>query len=857
MTLRGLEPVKPRRLRVSSALVLYRLRWRKRWVQELLAMLGIAAGVALLYATQVASTSLSGPIRTLNDGLVGDSQLQVLSRGSVGFSDTLYRQVLAIPGVRHAAPVLQVPGNVVGPRGERAVTFFGSDPRLLTLRGTLMKGVDPADAAQADNVFVPRAIAAAIGTGSSDDYRVQMAGRTAILPAAIPTDEQLGPLAGTSIAIAPLAYLQRLAGLGHTATRILVEARPGQVDRVRRGLQDLVGERGDVRSAGHEAALFDEAVKPTSRASTIFSILSALVGWMFAVCALLVTAQERRRLASQQRDQGYPPSSTLVTLLVDAAVVGIVGTVVGLAAGEALSRHGFESDVSFLSGAFPIGDQRVVTWQSVALAVAGGMAAAAFGVLAPVRQVVGASLPGSLRRARLWPRRSDAVAGSPRALGPLLGLACLATAAVITIAAPGAAVVGLVALGLALVLLLPAILAGTIAALDWVGRRRRSLVAVVLALQQLNAPRWRTRALAIATTGAVAVFGATALQGARANLQDGLNRLAGDLNAPAPIWVAPGGAGSATGTSPFAPTATRTLARLPGVGGVELYRAGLLDLQGRRVWIIGAVRGAPQPIPRHQVLAGGLRQATARIRAGGWITVSRELADDLGLAVGDSYTLPGPRPITLRVAAITTNLSWASGAMLMNADDFRRAWGSDTITAYQVRPAAGVTVADAGRQVAAALGPRSALRVESAAQRAERQRAVSRAGLARLKQIAALTLIIAVLAMSAAMTGLLWQHRPVVSDLKLHGLSTSLMWRSLGIETAVLFGTGALAGGVFGLFGQVLCTRGLQVLTGFPVVEGLQLGIAAVSAGLVIGTSLLVVLVPGYLVAHARPTWRD
>ncbi|MCW2982877.1 MAG: hypothetical protein JWR63_447, partial [Conexibacter sp.] len=400
LTAWGLESVKPRRLRVSSALMLYRLRWRKRWVQELLAMLGIAAGVALLYATQVASTSLSGPVRSLNDGLVGTSQLQLLSRGSVGFPDSLYRDVLAIPGVRHAAPVLQVPGNVIGAHGESGVTFFGADPRVVKLRGTLLKGFDSADAAQQESLVVPTSIAKAIGTRFGDDVRVQMAGRTTTVPIVIAGREQIGSLARTSIALVPLAYLQRLAGVGHAVTRILVEARPGQLDRVRRGLQRLAAGRGDVRTAAHEAQLFDKAVKPTSEASTVFSVLSALVGWLFAVCALLVTAAERRRLANQQRDQGYPPSSTLVTMLVDAAVVGVVGTVVGLAAGEILSRRGFQSDVSFLSGAFPIGDQRVVTWQSVALAAGGGLLAAAFGVLAPVRHVVVASLPGGLRRTR-------------------------------------------------------------------------------------------------------------------------------------------------------------------------------------------------------------------------------------------------------------------------------------------------------------------------------------------------------------------------------------------------------------------------------------------------------------------------
>jgi putative ABC transport system permease protein len=858
----GLEAVKPGRLRLSTALALYRVRLRKRWVQELLAVLGIAAGVALLYATHVASTSLSGPVRALNEGIVGNSQLQLLSRGSAAFPEQTYKKVMAVPGVRRAAPVLQVSGNLVGRRGESGVTFFGADPRIVQLRGKLLKGFRSADAADQQTLVVPSPMARSIGASFGDDVRAQLGGRTFTVPVVFAGRAELGSLVDTSIAVVPLAYLQQLAGVGRRVTRILVEARPGQVASVRRDLQRLAAGNLDVRAADYETRLFEAAAKPTSQASTIFSVLSALVGWLFAVCALLVTAAERRKLAMQQHDQGYPPSATLMTLLVDVAVVWVVGTAVGLAAGELLSRRGFDSDVSFLSGAFPIGDQRIVTWQSIAFASAGGLLAAGFGVLAPVRRAVLGGLPRHVRLALGRVGRPELAESRQRARGsvqlPVLGVGCVAAAIGITAAAPIAAVVGLVLLAVALVLLLPMILAGAIRTLEWCdGRGDRSLAAVELALQQLRARRWRTRALAITTTGAIAVFGATSLQGARANLQAGLDHVVRGLDDVSAVWVSPTGAGSVYGTSAFAPTMTKTLSRLPAVGSVELYRAGLLDLADRRAWIIGAPRDAKQPIPPDQILEGHTGLATARIRRGGSATISRAIAADLGLHVGQRFTLPAPKPTVMSVAAITTNLGWSGGAVVINAADFARAWGSDAIAAYHVRLAPGATPAEGRHQVAGALGPRSAFRVETAGQRRDRQNAASRGGLWRLRQIAVLTLLAAVLAMSAAMTGLLWQHRSVVASLKLHGIGAGLLWRSLVIETGVLFGTGALAGGLFGLLGQELCTRGVEVVTGFPVVQGLRLDIAASTVAMVIGASLLVVMVPGYLVSRVQPSWRD
>jgi putative ABC transport system permease protein len=851
----GLAPVKRGRLRVTSLVALYVIRLRRRWVQELLAVVGIAAGVALLYATQVASTSLSGPVRAINAGLVGDSQLQLVARGSAMLSDELYDRVVALPGVRRAAPVLQLPGNLVGPDGQRGVTLFGADPRIVQLRGSLLKGFSSNDAAAQETIVVPAPMAKAIGVSTGEDFSVQLAGRTITQPAVVTGRDQIGSLVDTSVAIAPLGYLQRLAHVGRRITRILVEVEPGQVGAVRQRLGRLASGQFDVRPSDYETKLFNEAARPTTAASTIFSALSALVGFLFAICALLVTAADRRKLAIQQRNQGFPPATTLASLMVDAAVIGVAGTAIGLAAGELMSRRGFSSDVSYLSGAFPIGDERVVTWQSIAIAGAGGLLAATIGVLAPVREFVFTRKPFHVRPEPVTEDRSKRAAS--RAPLPILGGLSLAGAVLITLAAPGAAVIGMLLLVLALALLLPVILTATIAGIEWCNRRRGTVASVELALQQLRARRWRARTLAIVTTGAVAVFGATALEGGRANLTDGLADVVHGLANASAVWVAPRGAGDVYGTASFLPDAVDRFSALTAVGGVDLYRAGLFDVGDRRAWVLGVPADVSDPVPAHQLLDGNDPEAAARIRAGGWMTVSRRLADDLGLQKGERFTLPSPMPTSLRVAGITTNLGWSSGAILMNATDFARAWGSDAIAAYHVRPAPGASAAQTADQLAVALGPRSALRVETARQRESRQLIASSTGLKRLQQIAQLTLLAAVLAMSAAMAGLLWQHRSVIAGLKVHGPGTGLMWRSLLVETGILFGTGTLAGGVFGLLGQVLASRGIEVVTGFPVIESLQLGTAFSAIGLVAGVSLLAVVVPGYLVSRVRPAWRD
>ncbi|WP_320672808.1 FtsX-like permease family protein [Patulibacter defluvii] len=839
-----------RRLRFSALLADYRDRLRIRWLQELLAIAGIAVGVALLYSSSVANTSLSGPVRQLSDGIVGNSQLQVVARGPRGLPVALGARLRKLPGVRIAAPILQVQANVVGPRGQAPVTIFGADPRVVQLKGSLLEGFTRGEAAQQETVALPGPISRRTGIRFGDDGRLQIGGRTTVVPMAVVDRSQIGRLTDNAIALSPIAYLQRLAGMEGRATRILIQADPERLDAVRRTLSENLPAGLDVRSTSHDADLFAVAAKPTSQATSIASVVSALVGWLFAICALLVTVEARARLARDRRIAGFRPGQVIALLAFDALVLGTVAVVAGLGLGELLSRSSEGSDVSFLGGAFPVGHTRVVTWTSVAFAVAGGYLAAFVGVLAPVWRVLLAhrlhdpSLPTDGRR-----RRSRA------GVVPAAGLALLLTSVAVTIAAPSAAVVALVALVGALLLLTPGLLWLVTLVLDRVSARSRiALRALEMAMPQLREPAWHARSLAIATTGAVAVFGGVALQGSRGNLQAGLDGVSHELDLIADVWVAPQGAGDLFATIPFAPGLERRIAAVPGVATVTEHRSGLLDVGAGRAWVIAPPRSTPDPIPGGQVREGDLRQADARVRAGGWATLSRALADDLGVDVGDSFVLPAPRPTRLRVAAITTNFGWTGGAIVIRGEDFARAWASPAIGAYLVQTAPGTSPAVVRDRIRQRLGPRSALRVETVPERWERQKRASRGGLAQLSQIATLTLVAAVLAMAAAMAGLLWQRRRLVARAKFHGHRTATLWRALAVESGILFGTGCLAGAAAGVFGQVLLSRGLEVISGFPVIVSVRAGVAALGFVAVTVVAMLVVAVPGLFVARSQPS---
>src|SRR6478752_547412 len=98
-------------MRFANVLHLYRVRLRARLLQECFAVVGIAAGVGLLFASQIASSSLSSSVGQLNSGIVGGAKLQLTARDTHGFPERLVGEVRKLPGVRVAAALVEVSAN--------------------------------------------------------------------------------------------------------------------------------------------------------------------------------------------------------------------------------------------------------------------------------------------------------------------------------------------------------------------------------------------------------------------------------------------------------------------------------------------------------------------------------------------------------------------------------------------------------------------------------------------------------------------------------------------------------------------------------------------------------------------------
>ncbi len=835
-------------MRLSSIAHLYRVRLKVRLVlvQELLAVLGLSVGVALLFASQIASASLNGSVQQIASEIVGNMQYQIESRDPQGFDEGLLGQVRRLPGVAAAVPVLEQPAEAIGPTGRQSVELIGADPRLALRNSPLMKHFRYAQIARLQALALPISVAEAVGAQPLSPIELQIGARTVSALVGITLDASaIGGIASSPVAVAPLAYLQKLTGMRGRVTRIFVRVLPGRALEVQAGLRRLAADRLNVEPANFDVALFGVAAAPADQGESLFAGISALVGFMFAFNAMLLTLPLRRGLVAGLRSNGATRLDIVQALLFDAFVLAGAAALLGLALGDLLSIAVFRSNPGYLSFAFPVGSQRVLTWHSAAIAVGAGLLAACVGVLIPLREI----LSGSGRTAASGGRH---VLRRWMITALVAGLACIGATTAILLAAPQSAVLGSVILVVALLLLLPLLLYAVVTVFARVQAHFGS-ASTRIAVIELRSPQTRARSIAIAATGAIAVFGSVAIQGAHANLQHGLDRLFQGVTTVSDLWVVPPGVQNLLATTPFHASAASTLARLPDVRAVGMYRASFLDYGERRVWVLAPPPTAANPIPAGQLVSGDLKRATSLLRGGGWAILSQAIAVQYHLRIGQAFTLPAPRPVSLRVAALTTNLGWPPGAIILNSGDYVRAWGNADPSAYNVTLREGVSAQRGRQEVEQALGPGSALVVQTAQQRDALQQAASRQGLSRLTQIATLVLIATVLAMSIAMGTMIWQRRPRLARMKVQGYEQRTLWGALLCESALLLGAGCSIGAAFGIYGQLLISHALASVTGFPVVYSAGGIIAIASFALVSVLAVAIVALPGHRAAGVAP----
>jgi putative ABC transport system permease protein len=362
------------------------------------------------------------------------------------------------------------------------------------------------------------------------------------------------------------------------------------------------------------------------------------------------------------------------------------------------------------------------------------------------------------------------------------------------------------------------------------------------------------RSLALAATGAVALFGSVALGGSRDDLLRGIAGYTSHYVGGADIWIVNPGDNQAINDF-SSDHDTASIARLPGVANTHVFQGSFLNVGARRVWVIAWPPPARLELLDGQIISGNSAVAAARVQAGGWITLSVQLAAEHHAGVGDILTLPTPTgDAHFRIAATTTNFGWSPGAILMSTADYSHTWGTTTPTALGVELMPGANGQGVQNAIKSILGPGNGLEVLTAHAREAGINASASEGLAQLGEISTLLVLAAILAMIAALASSIWQRRISLAGLRIEGTKPYRLRRVLLVEAALLLSAGCLTGAIAGVYGQAVIDNYLKHVTGFPVASFVTGKRPFEVLLLVVAVVLVVAAVPGWFASRVPPT---
>jgi putative ABC transport system permease protein len=574
----------------------------------------------------------------------------------------------------------------------------------------------------------------------------------------------------------------------------------------------------------------------------LFSAISLVVGIILAYNALLLASGERRRFILHLIELGTEPVAIVETLMFDALVLGLAGCVVGLLLGDLISLYAYRAIPGYLTAAFAIGPQRVISLQTVLVAIAAGMVAAFAAAALPAIGLLRSSAAQMADGPR-WlslvakPRIRDSIVF---AIGALLALASLLAA----LLEPVFSVASLIALVIGLVLCTPMLVRYALKLARAASRRSNDPATRLSSAELQISP---TRSVALVVTGTIAVFLMVTIGGAVSDVKLAVRTGAADTLSGADLWVTDGGRENVYDTQPFTYEQTqRRLERVKAVSSILVYRQSFLDLSDRRLLVIGSPPEARVPIAASQLIEGDLKTDVQRLRESGWALISQTIASQYHLHLGEQFSLPTPSGSrSFRLAGTISNYGWLPGAMLMNGEEYRRLWRTTRASQLAVTLTPGTPIDAAKQELQRALPHDSALTIRTDSERQAQASTVLDSTLSRLAQTSTVALITAIATVVAMMVSAVWQRRGRLDALIAMGMSPAQLARLIMYESGTVLILGCLIGLASGLVGQYLVDAWLHHSTGSPIhfAAAWRLGLRTVLIASVISIATAVVAV--------------
>ena len=634
--------------------------WRHHGLRHAAAVLAVLLGVALAFSVHLINQSALSEFSAAVRSVSGQADLTV--RASHGlFDEALYPKLARHPKVALASPVLEMVTQAVDARGHRvSLRVIGLDalvaaPMAPALIPSMQHGEDPMALFSPDAIALNASARQALQAKPGDTIELQSG-------LGLHRLRVMGTLAapGAPVGVMDIAGAQtHFKHLGQLSRIDLKLVSGVTVEEARQALDLPVGVLMDSpQDAGQRISNMSRAYRVNL---TVLALVALFTGAFLVFSVLSLSVAKRQQQFALLGVLGLTARERLQLVLLESALIGVLGALLGLAAGTGLAAVALRLLSGDLGGGYFPGITPSLQWSPMGATVYGllGVAAAVLGGWLPARSAQGMAPAQALK--------GQGMGGQDTAALPWLGPLLLLSGAGLALLPPIGGVPLWAYLSVA------SLLMGGIVCVP---------VAVGGLLRVLPKPRQAAWLLAIERarrmrhTATVAIAGVVASLSLSVALTVMVSSFRGSVTAwldvimPADLYARTATTTEGSETLHLGPALVKVIERLPGVQKVIGMRMASLTFKPGQAPIELLARPVGDP-ERSLPLVGRLLPAK-----GGAINVyvSEAMVDLYGARPGTILKLPlqaGQAPVAAHVRGVWRDYARQTGAIVIDQADYR------------------------------------------------------------------------------------------------------------------------------------------------------------------------------------------
>lgn len=660
-------------------------------LRSVLTVLGVAVGVSTMVGITAINRTVLDSFRSTVDTIAGKADLTITG-AQTGFDDSLVEKVKQVSGVLHAsggvsaiAPVQGAPGVSLYVMGVDVLddghfrTYEGADRDL----GSLADDLEFLNST--DRMLVSERFARERGLKLGDAFKlITSEGAQEFIVHGLLKEKGPVKAFGGSVGIMYVGSAQEAFHRGRNIDRIDVGVDPALgADRVRQSLVQALGSHFEVERPERRGGSVEKMVLSFQMGLNLGSAVALLVGMFLVYNTVSIGVLQRRREIGALRALGATRLGLRSLFTLEAAVLGSIGTLLGLPFGVVVAKaalRGVTETISALYVNVNASDLKLGAVE-LSLGVAMGVLGSVFAALRPAIVASRVQPVEALRRDLAAGASIDSLRSTPTLLGSGL---LLLTWPISKLPAP------MENLPVGGYLAIFCVLMGTTLLTPMMVRSLRPVYAPpfrwlfgvsgrIAADNFARAPvRTAVPVSALSIGVAMTVCIAGFVGSFRASAERWLTQ-----SVPADLFVTSAGKLAGVRNTPMNKNFGDELAKIAGVAEVDHVRIYPHDVLGLRVFIVSVV---PEIYDKHgslYYLEG--KKLSPREREEGMVTISENLARRRELQVGSRFEMNTPTGTrTYTVGAIARDYTSDQGTIFFERRIFSEHFNDELVDTFEI-----------------------------------------------------------------------------------------------------------------------------------------------------------------------------